>query len=234
MQVIGAGFGRTGTLSMKYALQQLGFDPCYHMEDVFFSPQHLRRWRDIGRGERRDWLDLLEPYQATVDWPVCNFFEEALQAHPSAKVVLTVRDDPARWYDSVLTTIYAWREPFPRLVTRLLPPLAMFSELVDRLVWQGTFDGRFEDREHAMGVYEAHNARVKEVVPAGQLLVFNVKEGWEPLCRFLDVPIPDTPFPHANDRQSMHRRFTMMRWTVTGGLTAIAALIIWLVYQLLS
>ena len=201
LKVIGAGLGRTGTLSLKVALEELGFAKCYHMTEVLAHPDHVRVWDAAGRGEPVDWEALFRGYQATVDWPGCNFYQEYLRLYPDAKVVLTVRD-PGRWYDSARQTIYAVGRAFPGWVTPFLPRMRRFLRMVDRLIWDGMFRGRFEDRTHAIGVFDRHNAEVKRVVPPDRLLVYEVKEGWGPLCEFLGVPVPEgKPFPHLNDTE---------------------------------
>ena len=205
LSVIGAGFGRTGTMSLKVALDQLGFGPCYHMTEVFQHPDHLPAWEAATRGEAVDWEALLADYRATVDWPAAAFYDRLLERYPMAKVLLSVRDSQ-RWYDSVANTIrQAGRlaretgasPADPRFANRV-----QAGRMIEALIWQGTFGGAFEDRERAIAVYEAHNRAVQERVPADQLLVFEVREGWDPLCRFLDVRVPATPFPHLNDTAS--------------------------------
>ena len=208
LKVIGAGFGRTGTTSIKAALEQLGFAQCYHMQEVIKTPAHVPIWLDALEGKPVDWDALFTGYQATVDWPACNFYAQLLVHYPDAKVLLTVRD-PDKWYDSCLNTIYAmYHKPVMRLVRRLVPPLQRFMAMNDRLIWQGDFGGRFADRSHAIAVFNQHNAAVKTHVPPDRLLVYDVKEGWGPLCRFLDVPVPQgIPFPHLNDTGTFQRIF---------------------------
>jgi hypothetical protein len=105
MKVIGAGFGRTGTMSLKVALERLGFGPCYHMTEIFAHPEHTGFWLSVWRREPADWDGVLGNYQATVDWPGCTFYEELMERHPGSKVLLSVRD-PDRWYESTRSTIY--------------------------------------------------------------------------------------------------------------------------------
>ena len=117
MKVIGAGFGRTGTMSLKVALEKLGFGPCYHMTEVFAHPEHTHFWLSAWRGEPADWEGVLGDYEATVDWPACTFYEELMERYPGAKVLLSVRD-PDRWYESTRSTIYELskitaRSPYP-------------------------------------------------------------------------------------------------------------------------
>ena len=124
LKVIGAGFGRTGTLSLKVALEQLGFTKCYHMTEVFAKPDHVKLWDAAARGEPVDWEALFRGYQATVDWPGCNFYQEYIRLYPEAKVILTLRD-PDRWYDSARQTIYQQQQAFPAWILPFLPQLAL-------------------------------------------------------------------------------------------------------------
>ncbi len=210
MRVIGSGFGRTGTLSMKAALEELGYGPCYHMEEIMRRPAHVDAWHDAASGRPVDWPRLFAGYDSAVDFPASVLYRELLEVFPDAKVVHTVRDAD-RWYDSTFETIYQGRTLVPRWLLRLLPPLRRWSEMVDLLVWDRLFDGRFEDRAHAIEVYENWTAEVIASVPADRLLVFDVAEGWEPLCDFLEVLQPGAPFPRVNDRASMLRRFRLVR-----------------------
>jgi hypothetical protein len=213
VRVIGAGFGRTGTTSLKAALEKLGFGPCYHMTEVFAHPRHEAVWSAAGRGEPADLEAVLEGYEATVDWPACAFYEELMQRHPEAKVLLSVRD-PERWYESTRTTIYPLTmlldsSPTVRMIFGVITLLAyggfagVKSSLPHDVIWDGTFDGRFEDKAYAIEVFERHNEEVKCRVPPERLLVYGVKEGWGPLCEFLGVPEPEEPFPHLNDAARM-------------------------------
>jgi hypothetical protein len=194
LKVIGAGFGRTGTLSLKSALEELGFGPCYHMVELFHKPGALDQWIDITRGAPADWHTVFAGYQATVDWPACTFYQELMHTYPDAKVLLTVRD-PKRWYESAYSTIYQ--------VSHRNPALSPHARLVHDLIWERTFHGQFEDKDSAIAVYMQHIEEVKQHVPPEKLLIYDVKEGWEPLCAFLKVEVPtDTPFPHLNDRDN--------------------------------
>lgn len=202
LQIIGAGFGRTGTASMKAALEHLGFGPCYHMFDVLPSPERMEDWRRVVLDGARDWERVFDGYRSTVDWPGCAYWKELAEAYPDAKILLTTRD-PQRWYDSVYKTIYSYYmsadhdSPVPdEARTR-------FLEVIGSMIWQGTFDGRFEDRDHAIEVFERHNEEVRRSVPADRLLEYEVGSGWRPLCDFLGVDVPAEDFPHVNDSGSM-------------------------------
>jgi hypothetical protein len=202
MDVIGAGFGRTGTLSLKIALEQLGFGPCMHMVQLLDDPERAVLFRRAAEGDLASLDKALAGQRATVDWPGTYFWRELVARHPQAKVVLTVRD-PQRWYDSAHGTIF-------QAATNAPPPaddaVAAGSAMIHTLVWQGTFGGRFADREHAVRAFTEHNEAVRRVVPADRLLEFEVSQGWAPLCDFLGVPVPDVPFPRANDSASFRAR----------------------------
>ena len=202
MDVIGAGFGRTGTLSLKAALEQIGFGPCAHMMPLIEDQAQARKWLDAAH-EVPGALDAAtDGYRSTVDWPGAYFWRELVERHPAAKVVLTVRD-PEAWYDSTCRTIY------PAAMKALdLPEMPPFAEMAHAVVWDGTFKARFADRDFAISVFERHNDEVRRVVPAGRLLEFEVKQGWAPLCDFLGVPVPDTEFPRLNDTATFQARLS--------------------------
>jgi len=205
MRVIGAGFGRTGTSSLKVALEELGFGPCYHFSEILAHPSHLDAWEAAVRGEQVDWHKLFEGYQAVLDWPASAYYEQLWAAFPSAKILLTVRD-PDKWYESTRRTAYRATKMAlsPRILVLFLDAIAPVQQravrLVEAVAWQGVFDGRFADKQQALTVFEQHLQKVKDSVPASNLLVYNVSQGWEPLCAFLGVDVPkDTPFPHLFD-----------------------------------
>lgn len=214
MKVIGSGFGRTGTLSMKAALEQLGFGTCYHMDEVVFNKEHTEAWYNIAQGKSVDWHHLFRDYESAVDFPASILYKEILAAYPEAKVVHTVRD-PEKWYNSTMETIYqsAGTKVIPRWVQRMVKMLGQWVTMSDTLIWNGLFEGEFENRQRAIEIFNERTEEVKRTVPADQLLIFSVKEGWEPLCQFLGVPVPDTPFPHVNDSQAMKKRLNTLRLT---------------------
>jgi hypothetical protein len=190
LQVIGAGFGRTGTMSMRAALVRLGFGPCDHMVENEEHPERFALWAEALRcknaGEAIDWRPLLTGFQAIVDWPGAYFWRELTAAHPKAKVLLTVRDSE-RWYTSVQPTIFS-------MLDDQLPQVAR------DIIFTRTFNDRLSDRQHCQDVFTDHIHAVRETIASEQLLVFDVKQGWQPLCAFLGVPVPrDEPFPHVND-----------------------------------
>ncbi|NWG07189.1 MAG: sulfotransferase family protein [Chloroflexi bacterium] len=204
LKVIGAGFGRTGTRSLKYALEELGFEKCYHMEEVIKHPSHLKRWADVMKGGASDWEALFHGYQAATDWPTAAYYQELMTVYPDARVILTVRE-PEGWHTSVMNTLYQVSRRFNRF-TKFIPPLHQFLNGMEKVVWQGIFQNRVEDKCHAVRVFNEHIEEVKRIVPRERLLVFEAGQGWEPLCAFLGVPVPmGKPYPHRNSG-------TVVRW----------------------
>ena len=202
MNVIGTGVGRTGTYSLKLALNQLGLGPCHHMEEVLHNmPVQVPLWSAVLDGSP-DWRQIYSGYESTVDWPTACFFRELLEAFPDARFVLTHRS-PESWADSFGSTIYrliAARDEAP-------PEMKAWLDMASGVIARTGFpDGL--SREGLMQAFTAHNEAVKRTIPADRLLVFQVKEGWEPLCAFLGVPVPDTPFPRSNDRAEFWDRVT--------------------------
>jgi hypothetical protein len=204
LEIIGTGFGRTGTLSLKGALEQLGFGRCYHMIEVAQNPGHSARWSAAQDGAHTDWVALFADYRATVDWPSTAFWRQIVDAHPHARVIHSERASDA-WYKSVSRTIYpVMKNPAPPSAP---PAMREQLEMVRKVILRGVFDDRFEDQAHAIAVYEAHNARVKREIPRDRLLVYEPGQGWEPICKFLDVATPATPYPKVNTTEEFVARF---------------------------
>jgi len=203
MQVIGAGFGRTGTLTLKAALEELGVGPCYHMVEVLWGDTgRLPLWQAAANGEEVDWKAVFEGFESTVDWPGCTFWEPLMEVFPDAKVLLTVRD-PESWYESARNTIYASLIAGQKGELKEgdeEPPSPEAFQMISALIWQGTFHGKFEDRAYAIEMFDKHIAEVKSKVPPERLVVHEVKEGWKPLAQMLGVPEPQTEFPRLNDK----------------------------------
>ena len=213
MEIIGAGFGRTGTTSLQAALQHLGFAPCYHAREVFANPEHLDYWLAAARGDDDGWRQALKGYRASLDWPATAFWRELTEEYQDAKVILTTRD-AGKWFESVNQVIFA------NLRTGKMSPVVgqMFeggAEMARKLahvpvtmgrevVIPRSFGGTIDDRDHVIACYERHNEEVRREVEPGRLLDYEVTQGWEPLCDFLGVPVPHVPFPHLNDRGTMH------------------------------
>jgi hypothetical protein len=208
LKVVGAGFGRTGTLSLKNALEKIGFGPCYHMMEVFPRPDHVAMWHKLAFGSAIDWDLLFRDFHATVDWPSTRWWREITAHFPDAKVLLSLRD-PEAWYKSMSETIYQpMKWPIPAEVPE---NMRLQNEMVRKAIIADTFDNRFEDKAHAIDVFKRHNQEVRDTIDAKRLLVFDVREGWEPLCRFLEVPAPSEPFPRLNDTASTQAMIQRMR-----------------------
>ncbi|MFV0525110.1 MAG: sulfotransferase family protein [Acidimicrobiales bacterium] len=222
MEVIGTGFGRTGTLSAKQALERLGFGPCHHMYEAIKHPGQFSHYAAYLRGEPVDWVEAFAGYRSQVDFPGATIWRELWSAFPDAKILHTVRD-PERWYESTRATIYPLRTMIAPWVRRASPFVDQAVSVTEGLIWDGLFEGRFEDRDRAIEIFEARTAEVVATVPPDRLLVFDVADGWEPLCAFLDVPVPDEPFPHVNDRTTILRRFGLVRAVTYGAPWAAAA-----------
>lgn len=194
LKVIGAGVGRTATFSMKFALEHLGFGPCYHMSEVLAGARrNLPLWLDVIEG-KPDWASIFEGYESTTDYPGCTYWRELAEHYPEAKVVLTTRD-PDSWFESVTETIFSERinaqtedSPF----SRLLQGVALDA-----------FDGKKDDRAFMTDWFIRRNQEVIDTLPPERLLVFHPRQGWEPLCEFLGVPVPEDPFPRVNSRDEL-------------------------------
>jgi len=195
LEVIGAGLGRTGTASLKVALEQLGFGRCYHFGEVLATLPHMEQWL-LAAGGNPDWERIFKGYGAAVDYPACNFWEELSVAYPEAKVILTVRD-ANDWFDSVHATILS-----PSLVnyTSRSPHGEFYEKTVLR-----DFGDQVNDRDFMVQYFEQRNAVIRQAIPEQRLLVYEVRQGWEPLCDFLGLPIPEEKYPRVNSREETER-----------------------------
>lgn len=202
LKVIGTGFGRTGSHSLKLALEMLGFGPCYHMMEVFAHPEHIAVWDGLAAGTRSDFDTALAGFPATVDWPSTYFWRQLMARNPGAKILHSERPSE-EWWQSISRTIFA---SLTRPVSDDGPHWqAGFRDMTHRVILGGTF-GDDLSKENAIAVYERHNRAVREEVPADRLLVFNSREGWEPLCHFLGVAVPDVAFPKTNSTDEFRAR----------------------------
>jgi hypothetical protein len=196
LKVIGAGLGRTGTLSLKQALETLGFGPCYHMMEVFKNPAAAGWWDAVADGAGPGWDAIFEGYASTVDWPSSTFYRELVAANPTAKVILTERD-PDEWFTSTQATI------FNRDYTA--EPTNMFESMARKVIGR-MFDMRMHDRDWVIGKFLEHNAEVRRVIPADRLLVYFAADGWGPLCDFLGVAPPADAMPNVNSTREFQAR----------------------------
>lgn len=197
LKIIGAGFPRTGTTTLKQSLEMLGFSKAYHFKDLIADPSKLKYWKEIENTGQTDYEQLFDGCQASVDFPGYPYYKQLMKEYPTAKVVLTLRDFDS-WYKSNLNTI--WKVP---------PKNDCIAFMRDTyLVKQ--FNGDFASREVAEKVFHAHNNEVIEFVPKEHLLVYEVKNGWEPLCSFLNLPVPSEPFPHLNKKENFNAMLNKM------------------------
>lgn len=212
LELIGVGFGRTGTDSTRVALNRLGY-PCYHMREVIenrANRSHVDFWNRVAASEpgtQHDWEKVFSRYRATVDNPAACVWRELIDAYPDARVLLTLHPGGAdAWYDSTVETIYAAERMWEwALLRRVWPWARRMGEMTTRLIWERFLRGTMEDRRRAIARYGEHIEEVTAAVPPDRLLVYRVTEGWQPLCDFLGEPAPNEPFPRVNDRRAARR-----------------------------
>ena len=197
LKIVGAAFGRTGTKSIKIALEKLGFGPCHHMFVLHNNPNQIALWRAVARGEKPCWDKIFTDYQASIDWPSARYWRELSEHFENAKVLLTIRNEDS-WFDSVQRTIY----PIMRDHASLQPSSKreQISVAHDIIVRQ-TFNGKMDDRNYAKQVYRNYIEEVRRSIAPERLLNYSITEGWGSLCAFLNVPVPDEPFPSTNSTQ---------------------------------
>jgi hypothetical protein len=209
MKLIGAGLPRTGTLTQKLALEQLGgggWGPCYHWVNVLADLDQVELWNRALDGEG-PWEEVFAGFHSTADWPGGYFYKELIEVYPDAKVLLSVRD-PEAWERSMRETVWEFRHGdtlMPHLAqarARVDPGWLEYIRMLDRMLWQdhGTLAGNHQEPHGMIDAFHRHNEAVRRNVPPERLLEWEVKDGWEPLCRFLEVDVPDAPFPNVNDK----------------------------------
>jgi hypothetical protein len=229
MQLIGAGLPRTGTLTQKVALEMLGLKPCYHMVNILSDLSRVPLWQAALDGDP-DWERIFGDSQATVDWPGGFFYRELLDAYPDAKVLLSVRD-PMKWEHSMRETVWACYFG-PSLIAHMSLATAIVDEpwraylrLMTEMLWEGR--GTLSDRHTEPGgmakAMVRHTEAVKRDVPSDRLLIWDPLDGWEPLCRFLDVDVPSAPLPRLNDTDTFQERIVDMALAKIGGWRGTAA-----------
>lgn len=217
LKIIGAGLPRTGTMSLKASLEILGFKPCYHMIEAANNPHHAYEWQKLSQGQNIDWEVIFAGYQAALDLPSQRYYKELMQAYPNAKVLLTIRD-PESWYQSINSTFFqmgaertfldmVWYR-LRCLLSKRKRQLDLLDKLTSKILGQDYFQNRLADRQFILDFFDMHTEAVKLHVPADKLLIYEVKSGWQPLCDFLECPIPEgIQFPHLNDTQSFRQIF---------------------------
>lgn len=198
LKIIGAGMGRTGTASLKVALEALGIGRCYHMSEVLKNPHFIRGWIDVADGNA-DWDALFSGYSATVDNPACNYWKELAAYYPNAKVILTTRD-ASLWFESTSETIHS--AEFARFMKN-----SPFGDMIQKTMWD-RMENRMQDREFMVDFFNKRSAEIAASIPSERLLVYRISDGWEPLCDFLDLPVPDMDFPRINSRNETRELLT--------------------------
>ncbi len=199
LKVFGAGWGRTGTMSLKLALEQLGLGPCHHMGEVMGNPEQMEQWAKVANNAPFDWNEVFAGFHSACDWPSSHYWRELAEFYPESKVVLSVRPFE-EWWNSYSKTIMLGmvaveagdENPMLRYLYDMSAPMFM-----------KTFGGKFDDKDKFAAAHSAYEGLVRDYFADApdRLLVFNVKQGWEPLCAFLDVPVPDGEFPRTNNTE---------------------------------
>src|SRR6476660_746873 len=209
IKIIGAGFPRTGTNTLRESLEMLGFKKTYHMKNLLVHPENLHYWATLKATGTTDWEGLYNGYEATVDFPCYPWYKEHMRQYPDAKVILSLRPFE-KWYTSFYSTIWQAQNPPESERAAMSERVASDPRLQSVMKVMGFakqtineehFQCRFLDKEFMEKVFNEHNEEVKNYVPANKLLVFDVCEGWEPLCKFLEVPVPYEPLPHTNKKE---------------------------------
>ncbi|MEO6421922.1 MAG: sulfotransferase family protein [Candidatus Nitrotoga sp.] len=190
LKIIGAGMGRTGTASLKVALETLGIGLCYHMSEVLKNPECIPDWVNAAKGNA-NWDKIFNRYSATVDNPGCNFWKELADYYPEAKIILTVRDAD-KWFDSTNETIHS--AEFASFIKN-----SPFGTMGKKTIWD-KMGNRMQDRKYMVNFFKNRTSEIIDYIAPERLLVYQVSDGWEPLCTFLNIPVPDTKFPRINSR----------------------------------
>ena len=219
IEVIGAGLGRTGTMSLKFALERMGLGPCFHMVELMKVPERLKYLKQAHKTGDSDWDALFHGFSSAVDYPICLYLQPLLQKYPDAKVVLTLRD-PDVWYTSVTNTIWHAAPHSASDILKLIWGTIRHKDMrkvapvfnhSDQLIWKEQFEGRFRDKDFAIAKYHEHTEWVRSIVPEGQLLEYNLGDGWVPLCEFLDKEILKEEFPKSNDQAEFQRKLKRLQ-----------------------
>jgi len=199
MKVICAGLAKTGTTSLAKALQVLGYN-VYDFQEHYEI--HFQQWLDSFETDRHpNFKEIYQGVDAVTDVPPAFWFEEISADFPEAKIILTVRDSEDAWLKSWKEHLQLGSKMLPfyaRILFYIVPWMKKTKHFFDTL--HHAIYGSFDPEATALYrvKYRQHNERVQAVIPAEKLLVFNVKQGWKPLCEFLGCDVPSTPFPRVN------------------------------------
>jgi len=221
IKVIGAGFPRTGTNTLKRSLEILGISKAYHFKDLLLNPENLHYWQTLAETGSTKWDEIYDGYEASVDFPCYPWYKEHMERYPEAKVILTVRPFD-KWYTSVKSTIWtAGPQTVPEKIAMMskllfsprLRKVIKCIKFVKAFLWNKQFEGRFLEPEFVETVWNKHIEEVKAYVPKEKLLVYDVRDGWGPLCKFLGTPEPAEPLPHLNKKENFK---TMLQDLIKG------------------
>ena len=237
MKVICAGWGRTGTRSLKYALQTLLNAPSYHMQNILLNKRDAKLWYNIifKKPEKINWDAIFHGYEACLDFPSCNYYKELMKKYPNAKVILTIRDEN-NWIKSWNTL----NDQIIKSITfRFFSKIPFTSFYLQKKIHNesilgpnGMFKGLKTDNEIKQEFLNWNQA-VIDYVPKDRLLVYRVKDGWEPLCKFLDLPKPDIPFFHKNKTKNMGHMSRFIAFIFIFSILGIMGAIFFLIYFLI-
>jgi len=212
MKVLGVGFGRSGTMSLKAALEEVGAGPCLHMIDLIRNNDLIPPWKDAALEGNVDFDRMFAGFESTIDWPGCTFWRELIDYYPDTPVLLNYREFDG-WYKSVKNTIVAVREASQKGelkpdANRPAPPPELW-QVIGTLIYERDFQGKFDDEDWMRDMYYARIEEIKATVPAGRLTVFKLEDqpGWAPIADMLGVEAPQTEFPHLHDTDEFRAEF---------------------------
>ena len=217
LAVVGTGLSRTGTTTLRRVIEDLGFGTCYNSSELFTHPRGIEFWEGIENGEKVDFEEFFDNYGAIIGFPGYIFHRELVKKYPDAKVILSYRD-PEEWYEDIRGTVFqpasshvnkSYSEEVRKFDDYLAGCITRIHSMQARILEDGYFEGRFDDKEYSIKRYVQWNEEIKAAYPPDRLLVYQVTEGWKPVCDFLEVPVPeDKPFPHLNSPDVFHKRST--------------------------
>ena len=239
LEIIGAGFGRTGTLSTQFALNELGYS-CYHMKEITkkSNKKHLDFWVRVAESPENthhEWNEVFHDYSATIDYPSSCVWQELMEANPDAKILLTIHPGgPEAWYKSTTDTIYAMSKMWEgKLLSFFVPPFRKMTKMTSKLIWGRFLKGTMDSKQDAINRYNQHIMDVKKQVSSDNLLIFSVDQGWKPLCEFLGKEIPNASFPKVNDKEEMKKMIKLMSILTRSTVALILLISIYLIWRLI-
>lgn len=218
LKIIGAGFPRTGTTTLKKALEVLGYDKTYHFKDLIANPKKLKHWQELENDGQTDFAQLFNGFAATVDFPGYPYYKILMKEYPNAKVILTKRNFEG-WYESMSKTIWKSKQKtiFEKIILRIkmifnerLRDVFKCIKFMRKTYLGKQFNNAFDSKSKAEKIFFAHIDEVTRHVPKKQLLIYEVADGWQPLCDFLGVQIPDESFPHLNKKENFRKMVKTM------------------------